>query len=278
VKVCFVRLPVSKSQIRAGRRYNRIWPPLSLLNCAALAREAGAQVSMVDLQVERVTDSQLQKIARTFDLIFVTTSSLDRWQCPHLDITESVLIVRKLPRDKVYIMGAHGTMHPKWILDSTMVRGVVRGEPEETVRELVTGNSRERVDGLSYQAGERLINNPNRDPIDLKSLPLPAYDLVDLRQYSYDLLGSRLALLETTRGCSFSCKFCFKMMYGKGVREKAFEQVSREIEWLVSERLARAIYFFDLEFTLVRDTALHVCDVMKGFHDRMNTTSELVVS
>lgn len=161
-------------------------------------------------------------------------------------------------------MGAHGTVDPARILAETGARGVIRGEPEGTVQELATGGTFENVCGISYLMDGEFVNNPNREPVDLKSLPLPAYDLIDLRYYSYELLGRRLALLETTRGCSFSCTFCFKKMYGKGVYSKTRDQVSTEIESVVHNHGASCIYFFDLEFTLKRDLVLQVCRTMRG--------------
>lgn len=269
MRITFIRPPLHGLVARAGRRHNRAWPPLDLLNCAALVREIGADAFLLDLQVDAFNDVELARMGKKSDLLFVTTSALDRWQCPHLDITGILEFIRVLPHEKTYVMGAHGTIDPGWILRETGVRGVVRSEPEGTVRDLARGRAPENTDGISYMDGNELINAPDRTPIDMKSLPLPAYDLVNLEKYSYELLGPRFVLLEATRGCSFSCTYCFKKMYGNGVRSKHPDQISSEIEFVVNQVGASSIYFFDLEFTLKQNLVKHICDFMNRFQPRV---------
>jgi len=266
MRVCFIRPPADGLVSRAGRRYNRVWPPLDILNCAAIARAAGAEVDVIDLLASDGGVDDLARRTASSDLIFVTTSALDRWQCPSLDITGILGFIRTLPLERVYVMGAHGSVNSEWVLVETGAKAVVRGEPEGPVSSLVSGSVLEETEGIStFMAGGDLVENPVGAPCDLRSLPLPAYDLVDIGNYMYELLGPRIALLETARGCPYPCVFCFKnAMYGKGVRVKSLDQVSREINDVVCNHGASSIYFFDLEFGLAEDMTRHVCKVVSA--------------
>ncbi|MBW1708740.1 MAG: radical SAM protein [Deltaproteobacteria bacterium] len=68
-----------------------------------------------------------------------------------------------------------------------------------------------------------------------------------------------LALLETSRGCPFSCSFCLKAMYGSGIRIKSLKRVLAEVEEVVGRFGAKFVYFIDLEFSLNRENTLNLC-------------------
>src|SRR3989338_3794519 len=87
--------------------YNRIWPPLSLANCAAILEKQGHGVSILDAHALRLKPERIAPYVQGFDKVFITSSSLDRWQCPNIDITpflETVQYIRGLT-DEVYVMG-----------------------------------------------------------------------------------------------------------------------------------------------------------------------------
>jgi hypothetical protein len=84
---------------------------------------------------------------------------------------------------------------------------VVRGEGEATFAELLgawtESRSIEGLAGLTYRAGGRIVNNPERPLLDdLSVVPSPYLDgTFDIRP------GDSLAL-ETSRGCPLQCRFC----------------------------------------------------------------------
>jgi len=83
----------------------------------------------------------------------------------------------------------------------------------------------------------------------MTTLPLPALHLLDLRHYSYEILGSRFLVLEGSRGCPYTCTFCSRVIQGKPLRQKSVEQLGLEVETAVRKFGVRSIYFIDLEFT-----------------------------
>ncbi|HWR20749.1 MAG TPA: radical SAM protein [Verrucomicrobiae bacterium] len=245
---------------RKGRRFNRTWPPLDLLNCAALLEQDGLSVSLIDARAIPTPLDAIRDAAARHDLVFVTSSPIDRWQCPNLDLSPFLAVTHLVESGKLHVMGTHGTVAPEVLLTMTGARTLIRGEPELTVRALCEGKDPSEVPGVTYSQGDTIINNPEEPVLDLTSLPMPAFHLLNLRNYRYEILGDRFALLEATRGCHYRCAFCLLEMYGKGYRKKDPEQVVREVTYLVREAGARTGYFIDLEFTAVRDYVWNVCE------------------
>ncbi len=246
---------------RAGaRRFNRPWPPLDLLTSAALLREHGHRPVLLDARARRLPPESIRKEALAADLVLLQSTPLDRWQCPNLDWEKLLSVVELLPREKTFLAGAHGTIHPEFMLKSLGVKALVTGEPEAPLLQLAeAGGQPEGVPGVLRLLDGRLTGEAERPPLDLGELPPPAYDMVDLNNYQYQLLGPRLALLETSRGCPYSCIFCLKSMYGPGVRRKPPDKVLLEIEETVGRRKAASVYFIDLEFTLRRADTEALC-------------------
>lgn len=243
-----------------ARRYRRAWPPLDLLVAAAWLRQAGHQVSLVDARASGAKLEDIRVEADRADLILLQSTPLDRWQCPDLNWRYLCELARFLAAGRLVLAGVHGTLRPALLLRETGAAAVIRGEPERSMYELAAAGGDPRgLAGLSYLAGDRVIHEKDRDRSELDALPAPAYDLINPDDYAYELLGSRLALLETSRGCPYTCTFCLKAMSGSGYRTKSLARVISEIETVVGQWGARHIYFMDLEFTLVRERTLALC-------------------
>ena len=251
---------------RKGRRFNRPWPPLSLMISAALLEKAGFRVRIIDGRVERGWNEKLRRLAPECDWIGLTSSPLDRWQCPNLEVEYFLDLARSLPSDKLLIMGAHGTIFPQAMLNQTGARAVIAGEPEERLLTLVTQKDWSTIPGIVFRKDGKIFqtpkpnkhNEPNK-PTNLNKLPAPAYHLIDPAKYAYELLGKPFALFETSRGCPYGCTFCLKTMYGPGVRYKPIERLMVEIEQVVTIFGFRYGYFIDLEFTTNREHAMEIC-------------------
>ncbi len=240
-------------------RHNRPWPPLDLLTCAALAEEQGHEAALLDLRAGPQSPGTIRKKAGEADLILLTTSPLDRWQCPNPELEAVRELARLLPGERLFISGVQGTLFPGELLELTGAKGVIRGEPEGAFGELAEGRPLEKVAGLTRRDGDAVRTNPDREPVDISRLPLPAYRLLDLDDYSYVLLGRRMGLVETARGCPFHCPYCLKAMYPPGLRAKPVERVLEEFGRLIRDHGAESLYFFDLEFTARRDFTVELC-------------------
>ncbi|MFH1035133.1 MAG: radical SAM protein [Pseudomonadota bacterium] len=248
---------------RRGSRHNRAWPPLDLLNCAALLRRQGLSVDLLDLRARPRPWWRVAEAARSAGLVLLTSSPLDRWQCPNLELEHFLALARGLRHPGLFITGAHGTLLPRRVLEGSGAAGVLLGEPEPGLAGLARGLPLERVPGLAYLRDGHLTQGPPRQPQDLAGLPLPAFDLAPPEHYRYEALGGRLALLETSRGCRQACAFCLKTMYGPGLRSKTAAQVEEEAR-RVAALGARSVYFVDLDFSACPALALEVCQRLQA--------------
>ncbi len=248
-----------------GPVYNRFWPPLSLATAAAMIRDAGEEVCIVDANAEGIPPESLASRI-SGDIAFVTSSTLDKWVCPNTELEPFLAAVEATTRlvPRVVVVGVHGTVRPAEMLRATGAYAVVLGEPELTMRDLARGVPREVTPGVAYLEGDRLVVTEPRPLADLATFPVPAMDLLPIERYRYEVLGDRLMLLETTRGCPHACRFCLRAMYGgRAFRKKPVEHVRREIREAVKVRGVRSIYFIDIEFTIDRSNALAVCDCLE---------------
>lgn len=244
--------------------YSRIWPPLSLMNCAALLEREGFEVDLLDAHALRVPPDRIPSYCNGYDKIFITSSSLDRWQCPNLDIStfiETVYILKKVT-DEVYVMGYHGTVYPEDILIKTGAKAVVRGEPEYAVLDLCRSSDQCLIHGITQKVGDRIVSNPDREPIDLRELPVPAFHLIDFTKYKYEILGDHFALFELSRGCNFRCTFCNQAMYGEGLRFKTLSQIQEEVSSGLLGHDISTGYFIDLDFLSCSHLVEDLCDFL----------------
>ena len=249
---------------RGEDTYNRIWPPLSMLNCAGILEENGFQVKILDAHAQRIIPKKVYKHIQGFDKIFITSSSLDRWQCPNIDISLFLDTVKEVRKNtsEVYILGYHGTLSPERILDDTKAKAVIRAEPEDKVLKICQDQRLGDIPGLTFRQGQEIISTKNSSPLDLNSLSIPAYHLINLNRYFYEILGERFALFEGSRGCNFNCKFCDKLMYPGPLRKKDSKKLIVEIKYLIEKYKIRSGYFIDLDFLSNIDTAVAVCEFL----------------
>lgn len=237
--------------------FYREWMPLESLNCIALLR-----TNSIDswLCTEDLSDTLINNNERA--RIFVSSSSLDYWQCPKLRITKFIDLCCKLSRyHDVFIFGFHGTLLPEYILNVTGAKSVIRGEPEAIILQICSRIPLDDIKGITFKKGEKIISNPDAPLIDMATMPVPAYDQVSADKYRFGLTGwDKFGVFETSRGCLCNCSFCAKdIMYGNGYRTKNVKQVVNEVCSAVNEHGFRTGYFLDLTFTQDQKRTTDIC-------------------
>ncbi len=174
------------------------------------------------------------------------------------------------PYIKVVFGGHHPTVRPDEILLNENVDFVIRGEGEETFRELIEKYRNCSLDyhtisGLSFHCNGEVVHNVDRKCIDdLDSLPAPARDrLFNLSSYT----PVQLSMVMTSRGCPYQCHFCSsKNMWGKTVRFRSIENVLEEIQQLKSRYSISNISIMDDSFTLNRKHVEAFCSALVKNH------------
>ena len=118
---------------------------------------------------------------------------------------------------------------------------VLLGEGEQTLLELVSAirdgkEDYEGIPGLAFQHNGHIIRSVARKVMkDLDSLPLPAWDLVDIPAYRQVWMqhhGYFSLNISTTRGCPFKCNWCAKPIYGNRYNARSPQHVIRELQYL----------------------------------------------
>jgi len=136
---------------------------------------------------------------------------------------------------------------------------IIIGEGEQTLLKLVDSiksgvTSFESIFGLAYLNNNKAVKTPPRPVLkDLDTIPLPAWDLVDINHYREMWLNSAgyFSLnMSTTRGCPFKCNWCAKPIYGNRYNSRSPENVVQEIKLLKQNYRMDHIWFCDDIFGL----------------------------
>jgi radical SAM superfamily enzyme YgiQ (UPF0313 family) len=145
----------------------------------------------------------------------------------------------------VVIGGFHATLAPDEALQHA--DAVVIGEAEGVWGRVVEDAAAHRLQGR-YQSATLS---------DLKGLPTPRYDLLDLRRYRIPNLPA-----QTTRGCPYACSYCeVTQVYGARFRYRPPEEVIEEVRLLMKLGRRKFVYFVDDIFNAHRK---HAFAVMEG--------------
>ncbi|MDI6759286.1 MAG: radical SAM protein [Candidatus Brocadiaceae bacterium] len=176
------------------------------------------------------------------------------------------LVKRVNPGCLVIKGGPHPSIKYEQVLEDENVDFVVRDEGEITFSELIKtledGNGGlGGINGLSYKLNGRIVNNPPREFIkDIDSIPQPSREsLFYLGHYTPEDLG----VLMASRGCPFSCSFCFNM-WQKKLRCRSVENVIEEIVSVKERYKTQQFSFKDDTFTMNKAWVSELCEKLLG--------------
>lgn len=243
-------------------RERHAYPPLATLYAASVLREEGHEVSLFDVMFERNPSAIEEQIVRSGARIvtiyddsfnYLTKMCLTRMQ----EAAIEMIRIAKQHGCTVIVSGHDMADHAMRYL----VHGadyVIVGEAEHTLRELVgaieSSASTDNIAGISVLRLGREIRTAARPVLrELDTLPMPAWDLVDLERYRDVWIRKRGYFsinLATTRGCPFKCNWCAKPVYGNRYNSHSPEYIVREIALIRSRIAFDHIWFADDIFGL----------------------------
>ena len=91
--------------------------------------------------------------------------------------------------------------------------------------------------------------------------PYPAWDLLDLRRYALPLVDKPYVLVETSRGCPYTCDFCVAPIHqGHKFRERSAKSLVDEIERTYRELGIEFFYLWGDTVTLNVKSFSAFCD------------------
>jgi anaerobic magnesium-protoporphyrin IX monomethyl ester cyclase len=246
-------------QWRMGQPY----PPLGTLYAAALMRNNGYQVSLFDTMFVSDPDEVLSALTKNKPDFFViyddgfnylTKMCLTNMRAAAFNMCK----LAKAMGCKVIVSSSDSTdRYQEYLAEGADF--VIIGEGEQTLLELINHVKNEQKDyttiqGLTYLKNGEVFKTPGRSVLkDLDSLPLPAWDLVNMKQYRQTWLkhaGYFSLNMSTTRGCPFKCNWCAKPIYGNRYNSRSPENVVAEIKLLKTLYHIDHIWFCDDIFGL----------------------------
>jgi radical SAM superfamily enzyme YgiQ (UPF0313 family) len=145
------------------------------------------------------------------------------------------------------------------------VDGMFVGEPEDGVVQLAGLGSLaelELIPSLTFRLnGEVIPCKSSGIYAGFSEMPYPAWDLLPLNQYLLPLTDKPYVLIESSRGCPYSCDFCVvPLLQGHRFRERGATVLVDEIERTKREFGIEYFYIWGDTVTLNVKTFSQFCD------------------
>lgn len=236
-----------------------VLPPLDLAYMAATLLNRGNEVKIIDSDVENYLRADVYRVIQNYKPeVIITTVSL-----PTLYEDCSFLKkIRQFYSGKI-IAKTNITYPPilKEILGKSSVDFCIYGECDINIDKIITGEEKK---GMAYLKEGELKVEENSIIKNLDELPLPARNLLPNEKYQYILLGDEVTTMQTSRGCPFPCSYyCpYPLVQGKKWRARSPQHVLREIEDIVKNHNIKKILFRDATFTLDKERAKQICNLV----------------
>lgn len=256
MKVLLVRPPYDLKSISPNF-------PIGLAYLASSLRQHRHEPRILDLPLEEAPSAKLREYLRAESYPLVGISALT---VQYPGARRAVEIIRsESPGSTIVLGGPHPSVLPEQTLAETGADYVIRGEGEQPLVKLVqaleAGGAINSVPSLAFRESGKVKLNPV-PPIAMEpdDIPLPAYDLLNLRPYfdlkfsEYVRPGSRPMQIFTSRGCPFQCTFCHDL-FGKRFRARSPQKVLDEVLMLRCNYGVDEFLIYDDIFNLDMDRA-----------------------
>lgn len=239
------------------------YPPLGTTYAASLMRQAGYDVSLFDTNLissHKEIIPVLEKEKPDYLIIYDDGFNYLTKMCL-TNMREAAFEISKYGKKfgaKVIVSSSDSTDHYEKYLDNG-ADFIILGEAEITLKELVKeidneNKAFENIKGIAFRENGKTIKTlPRPIMTDLDSLPMPAWDLIDVEEYRNVWQSNRSYFslnVATTRGCPFKCNWCAKPIYGNRYNSRSPQNVVDEIELLITKYDAKYFWFCDDIFGL----------------------------
>ena len=282
MKVLLVNPPWLRSGwygVRAGSR----WPhmeradapympfPFLMGYSAAVLRDDGVEVEVIDACAERIGHQEFQK----------------RFEASKPDVVVAEISTPSFHGDMrcfqgmrdagfdgpILAAGIHKPLYdPAFLAQNPLIDGALLGEYELTVRDFMRVGARpkEAIAGLIWRGKDGIVDGGRKTSQEgLDEFPWPARELFPMDCY-HDLPGGIPApsvQMWASRGCSFTCNFCAwpQILYGDNAyRTRSPDLVADEMLAMV-EQGYKSVYFDDDTFNLGKG---RTAAIAKAFTER----------
>jgi radical SAM superfamily enzyme YgiQ (UPF0313 family) len=233
-------------------------PPIGLEYIASAIEDIVETIKVIDLRFEK--QPVLSAIEEDTDLVLISHN----WGVEDEFVKD---LINSIPEKLTVIVGGrYATEHVEELFQNIpRIDGIVRGDGEETAREIVLNGLSADIDGLSFKSNGEIIHNRNRR---LEPVRSDFYPNRRLRRYRYMVSGDgftsdvEVDLMLGSRGCPYNCKFCDFKFNPLGEKRKWSERTPESIVSEIKTIEADIIGFADDIFTADMDWVERVCDLI----------------
>jgi radical SAM superfamily enzyme YgiQ (UPF0313 family) len=242
------------------------YPPLGTILAASVLREAGHEVQLFDSQFSDSADEVIPFLEKFQPDVFVVYDDGFNYLTKMCltNMREAAFRMQELAKQrgcKVIVNSSDSTDHFEKYLDHG-ADVVIKGEAEMALLELVNqlrdhAWTPASVHGIAWRENTETRETPKRNVMkELDSLPMAAWDLVDMDRYRavwIEKNGYFTLNVATTRGCPFKCNWCAKPIYGNRYNSRSVNNVVDELLFLKEKYRYDYIWFCDDIFGLKPD-------------------------
>ncbi len=231
--------------------------PSTLCLLGAIIRDE-ITVKIVDAQFYNLTLEQYVEKVLAYNPSYVGISVLSSEYASTLHKAAEVLKQHR-PDLTIIAGGVHVTRDYLNVIADKNIDYAIRGEGEFVLKKLIRHlicNDDIPTEGLVYKKGKKIIVQSHSIVKDLRDLPLPDYDLVDMHEYAQSayiyrpgpsnppiMPGVRICV---TRGCPIDCSFCqVSQISGRKTRTRSPEQIVEELSLLKNKYHIKSVIFDD---------------------------------
>ena len=244
--------------------------PIGLTLLGAVAENRGHKVKILDLALEKDHGHRLREAfeAEPWDIAGIGCMSVE-----FLGGVETAEIIRQIsPGTHIIFGGQHPTIMPEQVMKKECIDSICIGEGEDIWSDFLdrisAGESLEGIAGLWFRRDGPVVRNlPRNSYVDVDSVPMPAYHLLDVERY-FDLdfvrfptVDRRAIQIFTSRGCPYRCTYCHDL-FGKKFRGRKPELVWEEIKFLHDTYGVREFMIEDDIFNMDLERAKRICDLV----------------
>ncbi|MFA5090046.1 MAG: radical SAM protein [Candidatus Omnitrophota bacterium] len=241
-----------------------LFPPTGLEYVAKSAKGLADKITLMDLRYEKDLSDTEKLIAFISSYVDILCVSIG-WDRQFDEICQ---MLNRIPDNITLVLGGYKATEKveELFKRCPTIDIIVRGEGEETIKEILKGIPLKDILGISYRENGTIINNPNRPLPDVDTLGAPDRSL-RRNEYSFALNGIKVMNVTfdsvlSARGCPYNCKFCTFSLNPLGQkRNYAARNVNSVVNEIQSLK-AGVIIFSDDDFFSDPKRAEEICDLI----------------
>lgn len=240
--------------------------PMGLGYIGAVLRQLHCDVEVLDIRLNKYDESYVKKFLKKnsgkYDLAgiggMVTAYRYIKW------LAETI---KKYNKRAVVCAGGSVSTAGELLLKKSDVDIVCKGEGEKVVTGIVeamrSNLSFTTVPNILMRSGYDVISTKYEPPMEIDSIPFPAWDLFDMETYTKTPFiaptNARRITMIIERGCPFECTFCYRN-FGRVIRYRNVEKVIEEMKEVVGRYGIGHIDFLDEIFNANTNHVKELCN------------------